>query len=72
MQDMSGVLFNDATGRLIILGHRDHRAVDIDLSGTVHGVLDFPRAQHEGIAFDGQGNLHIVGEPNRHSLYSIP
>ncbi|MBL4637680.1 MAG: SdiA-regulated domain-containing protein, partial [Kofleriaceae bacterium] len=51
---------------------RDHRAVDIDLSGTVHGVLDFPRAQHEGIAFDGQGNLHIVGEPNRHSLYSIP
>lgn len=68
---MSGVLFNDATGRLISLSHRDHRTVNIDLSGTVHGVLDFPSAQHEGIAFDGQGSLPIVGEANRHSLYSL-
>jgi len=68
-QDMSGVLFNRETGRLIILSHRDHRAVDLDLDATVHGILDFPRSQHEGIAFDGDGNLHIVGEPNFHNIY---
>lgn len=71
-QDMSGVLFNSATGRLIILSHRDHRAVDIALDATVHGILDFPIGQHEGIAFDGNGDLHIVGEPNFHSLYLRP
>ncbi len=68
-QDMSGVLFNPETGRLLILSHRDHRVIDIDLDATVFGILDFPRAQHEGIAFDGDGNLHIVAEPNLHSMY---
>ncbi len=71
-QDMSGVLYNAETGRLLILSHRDHRAVDIDLEGVVHGILDFPRAQHEGIAFDGNGDLHIVAEPNLHSVYARP
>lgn len=71
-QDMSGVLFNAETGRLLILSHRDHRAIDIDLDATVFGILELPQAQHEGIAFDGNGNLHIVGEPNLYSVYERP
>ena len=69
-QDMSGVAYNPATGRLLILSDRDHRVMDIALDGTVYGTLDFPNEQYEGIAFDGLGRLHLVGERHFYHVWA--
>jgi len=70
-QDLSAITFNPSTGRLLLLSDIDYRVVDIDLNGTVYGVLQLPKwKQPEGIALDNYKNLHIVGEPNNHTLYS--
>jgi len=70
-QDLSAITYNPSTGRLLILSDIDYRVIDIDLKGTVYGVLQLPiRKQPEGITLDDQLNLHIVGEPNNYTIYS--
>jgi uncharacterized protein YjiK len=71
MADMSGVVFNPATGRLLILSDLDYRIIDIALDGTVFGKLDFAEyEQYEGIALDDAGNIHLVGEPRFFHVWS--
>jgi len=70
-QDLSAIVFNKATGRLLILSDIDYRIMDIDLDGTVYGVLQLPkRKQPEGITLDDNLNIYIVGEPNNYTIYN--
>lgn len=72
-QDLSAITFNPLTGRLLILSDRDYRVMDIDLDGTVYGVLQLPqRKQPEGITLDNNLNLYIVGEPNNYTIFNNP
>lgn len=66
--DVSSVVFDSSTGRLLILSDIDYRVVDVDLNGVVYGVLQFPNyKQHEGITLDANHALHAVSEANTNS-----
>lgn len=72
-QDLSSVVFNPKTKRLLLLSDKDYRVVDIALDGTVYGVLQLPEwKQPEGVTLDNKQNLHIVGEPNNYTKYTNP
>ena len=75
--DISSCAFHADTGRLLILSHEDRVLLDVGLDGTVHGQLEVSlsaagSSKPEGFAFDDDGRLLIVGEPDAYAFYAVP
>lgn len=69
--DLSSVLFDTRTGRLLILSHESHRLLDVGLDGFVHGQLPMADStQHEGVAMDSSFNIYVTSEPRSYRVYS--
>ncbi|MCM2282103.1 MAG: SdiA-regulated domain-containing protein [Bdellovibrionaceae bacterium] len=64
--DLSGCLYNPATGRLLFLSHESSRIMDVARNGAVSALLDIPAhaEQYEGLTFGPQQELVLVSEPN--------
>ncbi len=69
--DLSSVLFDTRTGRLLILSHESHKLMDVGLDGFVHGELAMADStQHEGVAMDSSFNIYVTSEPRIYRVYS--
>jgi len=71
--DLSAITYDPRNGgSLLILSHLSHLVVDVDISGTILGVLNLAdNTQHEGITLDDQFNLQITSEANLQRTYGI-
>jgi len=72
LNDLSAITYDPrGDGSLLILSHLSHAVVDIDISGTIAGVLTLAdTTQHEGITLDNNFNLQITSEANYQRTYS--
>lgn len=69
--DLSSVVIDSRTGRLLILSHESHKLMDVGLDGFVHGELAMADStQHEGVAMDSSFNIYITSEPRSYRVYS--
>jgi uncharacterized protein YjiK len=67
LSDISAILFDERTNRLLILSEDSNKIIDIEPeNGNIKGLYDLELDyQYEGISFiDRYYNLIIVGEPN--------
>jgi len=72
MTDLSGITFDNRSGRVLILSDESRKIIDVDfINGEIMGLLSIPEmTQAEGISF--YNNLYdiiIVSEPNFYSKY---
>lgn len=69
--DLSSVVFDTRTGRLLILSHESHKLMDVGLDGFVHGQLAMADlTQQEGVALDSSFNIYVTSEPRSYRVYS--
>ena len=73
IKDMAGVVFNQKTGRLLILSDESQVIYDISLKGTLYAVkqLTDEKLHPEGITIDGDESLVVVSEPNLVLKYKL-
>ncbi len=65
MSDLSGIVFDENSGHLLILSHESKCIVECTPAGKEIGRLKLPGIpQAEGIAIDSSGRLFICSEPN--------
>lgn len=70
ISDLSGVMFDDRTGRLLLVSDEGQALVDVDLSGRVIGQFALPSSleggadQYEGITLGKDYSLVVESEPN--------
>lgn len=68
--DLSGVLFDHRTGRLLLVSDEGQALVDVDISGRVIGQFSLPSSleggadQYEGLTLGKDYKLVAVSEPN--------
>lgn len=79
VRDISSVAIDPRTGHTLMLSDESRLLVELDLqgrprsfislfgglNGLLHGI-----EQAEGVAMDGEGNIYVVGEPNRFFVFS--
>lgn len=79
VRDISSVAIDPRTGHTLMLSDESRLLVELDLqgrprsfislfgglNGLLHGI-----EQAEGVAMDGEGNIYVVGEPNRFYVFS--
>jgi len=79
VRDISSVAIDPRSGHTLMLSDESRLLVELDLqgkprsfislfgglNGLVHGI-----EQAEGVAMDGEGNIYVVGEPNRFYVFS--
>ncbi|MCQ4326185.1 DNA-binding protein [Stutzerimonas stutzeri] len=79
VRDLSSVTIDPRSGHTLLLSDESRLLVELDLqgqprsfislfgglNGLAHGI-----AQAEGVAMDGEGNIYVVGEPNRFYVFS--
>lgn len=79
VRDISSVTIDPRSGHTLMLSDESRLLVELDLqgrprsslslfgglNGLVHGI-----EQAEGVAMDGEGNIYVVGEPNRFYVFS--
>lgn len=79
VRDISSVTIDPRSGHTLLLSDESRLLVELDLrgrprsfislfgglNGLVHGI-----EQAEGVAMDGEGNIYVVGEPNRFYVFS--
>ena len=70
--DLSGVTFDNRSGRVLVLSHESRKVLDINfMTGEIMGLLSIPEMiQAEGISFYNKSHdIIIVSEPNFYSKY---
>ncbi len=79
VRDLSSLAIDPRSGHMLLLSDESRLLVELDLqgkprsfislfgglNGLVHGI-----EQAEGVAMDGEGNIYVVGEPNRFYVFS--
>ncbi len=79
VRDISSVAIDPQSGHTLMLSDESRLLVELDrqgkprsfmalfggLNGLIHGI-----DQAEGVAMDGEGNIYVVGEPNRFYVFS--
>jgi len=79
VRDISSVAIDPRSGHTLMLSDESRLLVELDLqgkprsfislfgglNGLVHGI-----EQAEGVAMDSEGNIYVVGEPNRFYVFS--
>jgi uncharacterized protein YjiK len=79
VRDISSVAIDPRTGHTLMLSDESRLLVELDLHGRprsfislfggLNGLLQGIE-QAEGVAMDGEGNIYMVGEPNRFYVFS--
>lgn len=79
IRDISSVTIDPRTGHTLVLSDESRLLVELDLVGQprsfitlfggFHGLIQ-GIDQAEGVAMDEQGNIYVVGEPNRFYVFS--
>lgn len=79
VRDISSVAIDPRTGHTLMLSDESRLLVELDrlgrprsfisLFGGLNGLVD-GIDQAEGVAMDGEGNIYVVGEPNRFFVFS--
>ncbi|WP_312255241.1 SdiA-regulated domain-containing protein [Stutzerimonas nitrititolerans] len=79
VRDISSVAIDPRTGHTLMLSDESRLLVELDrlgrprsfisLFGGLNGLVDGIE-QAEGVAMDGEGNIYVVGEPNRFFVFS--
>ena len=78
VRDISSVAIDPRTGHTLMLSDESRLLVELDLQGRprsfialfggLNGLVE-GIGQAEGVAMDGQGNIYVVGEPNRFYVF---
>ena len=78
VRDLSSVAIDPRTGHTLMLSDESRLLVELDLMGRprsfialfggLNGLAD-GIDQAEGVAMDGEGNIYVVGEPNRFYVF---
>ncbi len=72
-RDLSSLAYDPESGHLVLLSHESRLLLELSDTGEVLGMrslgagfagLEADIPQPEGVAFDAEGNLYIVSEPN--------
>ncbi|MCW3149386.1 SdiA-regulated domain-containing protein [Stutzerimonas stutzeri] len=79
VRDISSVAIDPRSGHTLMLSDESRLLVELDLQGQprsfislfggVNGLVQGIE-QAEGVAMDGEGNIYVVGEPNRFYVFS--
>ena len=79
VRDLSSVTIDPRSGHTLLLSDESRLLVELDLEGKprsfislfggLHGLVR-GIAQAEGVAMDAEGNIYVVGEPNRFYVFS--
>lgn len=79
VRDLSSVTIDPRSGHTLLLSDESRLLVELDLEGRprsfiglfggLHGLVR-GIAQAEGVAMDAEGNIYVVGEPNRFYVFS--
>lgn len=79
VRDLSSVAIDPRSGHTLLLSDESRLLVELDLNGQPRSFLSLfgglnglarGIAQAEGVAMDGEGNIYVVGEPNRFYVFS--
>jgi len=79
VRDLSSVAIDPRSGHALLLSDESRLLVELDLNGQPRSFLSLfgglnglahGIAQAEGVAMDGEGNIYVVGEPNRFYVFS--
>lgn len=79
VRDLSSVAIDPRSGHTLLLSDESRLLVELDLQGQPRsfislfgGLNGLVRGikQAEGVAMDGDGNIYVVGEPNRFYVFS--
>lgn len=79
VRDLSSLTIDPHSGHMLLLSDESRLLVELDLQGKprsfislfggLNGLVDGIE-QAEGVAMDGEGNIYVVGEPNRFFVFS--
>lgn len=79
VRDLSSVTIDPRSGHTLLLSDESRLLVELDLQGQprsfislfggLNGLVQGIK-QAEGVAMDGEGNIYVVGEPNRFYVFS--
>jgi len=79
VRDLSSVTIDPRSGHTLLLSDESRLLVELDLQGKprsfialfggLNGLVQGIE-QAEGVAMDGEGNIYVVGEPNRFYVFS--
>jgi uncharacterized protein YjiK len=79
VRDISSLAIDPRTGHTLMLSDESRLLVELDLQGRPRSFISLFGGlnglvqgidQAEGVAMDGQGNIYVVGEPNRFYVFS--
>lgn len=79
VRDISSVTIDPRTGHTLMLSDESRLLVELDLLGRPRSFISLLGGlnglvegidQAEGVAMDGEGNIYVVGEPNRFYVFS--
>lgn len=79
VRDLSSVTIDPRSGHTLLLSDESRLLVELDLEGKprsfislfggLHGLVRGIQ-QAEGVAMDAEGNIYVIGEPNRFYVFS--
>ena len=79
VRDLSSVTIDPRSGHMLLLSDESRLLVELDLHGRPRSFMSLfgglngllrGVVQAEGVAMDGDGNIYVVGEPNRFYVFS--
>ncbi|MGE4404442.1 SdiA-regulated domain-containing protein [Pseudomonas sp.] len=79
VRDLSSVTIDPRSGHTLLLSDESRLLVELDLQGKPRSFISLFGGlnglvqgieQAEGVAMDGEGNIYVVGEPNRFYVFS--
>ncbi|MBE7375166.1 SdiA-regulated domain-containing protein [Pseudomonas lopnurensis] len=79
VRDLSSLAIDPRSGHMLLLSDESRLLVELDLQGKPRSFISLFGGlnglvqgidQAEGVAMDAQGNIYVVGEPNRFYVFS--
>ncbi|MBA1186100.1 SdiA-regulated domain-containing protein [Stutzerimonas nitrititolerans] len=79
VRDLSSLAIDPRSGHMLMLSDESRLLVELDLQGEPRSFISLfgdlnglvqGIDQAEGVAMDGEGNIYVVGEPNRFFVFS--
>ncbi|WP_312142385.1 SdiA-regulated domain-containing protein [Stutzerimonas nitrititolerans] len=79
VRDLSSLAIDPRSGHMLMLSDESRLLVELDLQGEPRSFISLLGGlnglvqgidQAEGVAMDGEGNIYVVGEPNRFFVFS--
>ena len=79
VRDLSSLAIDPRSGHMLMLSDESRLLVELDLQGEPRSFISLFGGlnglvqgidQAEGVAMDGEGNIYVVGEPNRFFVFS--